>query len=140
MSRLEQLLPEEKLLKKLTLDLFSPVAKKLGLDKRKNEAHTDTLLRSLAISRAGRAGDEKIIEEVKNKFLLIQKDRHVSPDIRGVVYSIIATYGDIKEFKVLIKKYKEENLHEEKNRIGNALGDFTNPKILEEVCSDDDLD
>lgn len=134
LSRLEQLLPEEKLLKKLTLDLFSPVAKKLGLDKRKNEAHTDTLLRSLAISRAGRAGDEKIIEEVKNKFLLIQKDRHVSPDIRGVVYSIIATYGDIKEFKVLIKKYKEENLHEEKNRIGNALGDFTNPKILEEVC------
>ena len=30
----------------------------------------------------------------------------------------------------IIKKYKEENLHEEKNRIGNALGDFTNPKIL----------
>jgi len=138
-------MPEEKLLKKLILDLFSPVVNKLGWEParhasqgdaggKKKEKHSDTLLRTLAISRAGRAGDEKIISEAKNKFSFMQKGKHVSPDIRSVIYSIIATYGDKKEFDILVKKYKKETLHEEKNRIGNALGNFTDSKILEKVC------
>jgi puromycin-sensitive aminopeptidase len=134
LARLEQLIPEEENLRKLSLDLFSPVAHKLGWEKKQNEAHTGTLLRSLAIFRAGRAGDKKIIGEAKNKFELILKDKHVSPDIRSAIYSTIATWGDKKEYEIFVKRYKEETLHEEKNRIGNVLGDFPNPKILEQVC------
>ena len=40
----------------------------------------------------------------------------------------------MKEYEIFIKKYKKETLHEEKNRIGNTLGDFSNPKILKMVC------
>ncbi len=138
LARIEQLLVKNKKmqnhLNNIIIDLFSPTLERLGWDKRKNEIHTDTLLRSLMISRLGRSGEKKVIEQVKNRFTLIQKGKHVSPDIRGVVYTIVATSGEMKEYKMLIEKYKEETLHEEKNRIGGALGDFQNQKILRLVC------
>jgi aminopeptidase N len=138
---LEQLLAKSKIknkLDELTIELFSPLAHKLGWNKRENENHTDALLRSLAIGRAGRAKigpkNKKIIAEAKEIFIKIQKEQNVNPDIRGVVYSIIATHGGMKEYDILVKMYQQETLHEEKNRIGGALGDFKNPKILKLTC------
>lgn len=137
LARLGQLVaktPSKTNLDKLILSLISPVALHLGWNKKKDELHADTLLRSLAISRAGISGDKKIISEARKKFLLIQKNHQISPDIRGAIYSIVATHGGMKEFNMLVKQYKNETLHEEKNRIGNALGDFSNPKILKLAC------
>jgi aminopeptidase N len=105
--------------------------KRLDWKKKKNEFHTHTLLRSLVISRLGRSGDKKII----NKARIMLKTDKVNPDIRGAVYSIIATHGSMKEYKIFIEKYKKETLHEEKNRIGSALGDFKQDKILCEVAN-----
>ena len=136
LARLEQIMAKSSAKTKLdalSLKLFSPLAHKLGWNKKPNEAHADALLRSLAISRAGRAGDKKVIAEAKKKFVLMQKGKTVNPDIRGAVYSIVATHGGAKEYKMLIEKYKKETLHEEKNRIGGALGDFTQDKVLCEV-------
>ena len=138
LARLEQLLARRSLgevgLQKLTLALFSPVAKRLGWSKRKNEIHTDTLLRSLSISRAGHVGDKNIIAEARKRFAKIIKGGRINPDIRGSVYGIVATRSGVKEYNQFIKLYKKETLHEEKNRIGNALGDFSNPKILKLAC------
>ncbi len=133
LGRLEQILVKEKYQEKLNnliLSLFSPLVKKLGWKKHKNEIHTNTLLRSLAISRAGRSGHKKIIAEAKKKFA----KGNIHPDIRGAVYAIVAFHGNKKEYKTFIKQYKKESLHEEKNRIGSALGDFRDPKILKRVC------
>ncbi|MEI8174424.1 MAG: M1 family aminopeptidase, partial [bacterium] len=137
LGRLEQIFAKENYKEKLDniiLNLFSPLADELGWGKKKDEMHTNTFLRSLAISRAGRAGNKEIITEARKKFSAIQKDVHINPDIRGAVYSIIAKWGTKKEYEVFIKKYKNEILHEEKNRIGGVLGDFTNPEILKSVC------
>jgi puromycin-sensitive aminopeptidase len=133
LARLEQLLAKTPLrpkLNKLSLKLFSPLAHKLGWAKRKNEDHADALLRPLAIGRAGRAGDKKIINETKKKFSLMRKGKPVNPDIRGAVYGVIAATGGMKEYKILVQMYKKETLHEEKNRIGGALGDFSSLAIL----------
>ncbi|KKQ21345.1 MAG: Puromycin-sensitive aminopeptidase [Candidatus Nomurabacteria bacterium GW2011_GWA1_37_20] len=143
LGRLEQLLAKEKFREKLNsliLSLFSPLVAKLGWEKKlarrgkKKEIHTDTLLRSLAISRVGRSGDEKIIKEARKKFAKIRKGIYVNSDIRGAVYAVVASKGSMKEYKTFIKQYKKESLHEEKNRIGSALGDFRDPKILKQVC------
>ncbi|MBP6883898.1 MAG: M1 family metallopeptidase [Candidatus Pacebacteria bacterium] len=137
LARLEQILAREKITKELnalTISLFSPVLHKLGWEKRKDDSHTDGLLRSLVISRLGRAGDKKVIAEAMKKFALIKKGQHVNPDIRGAIYSVVATNGGMKEYEDFIKLYKKETLHEEKNRIGGNLGDFQDPKILKLVC------
>ena len=137
LARLEQILaqtPFAEYLDALILSLFSPLAKKLGWEKKPKELHTDVLLRSLAISRAGRSGDKKIIAEAKKKFTQMQKGIHVNPDIRGAIYAIVASVGSAKEYRALTTRYKKETLHEEKNRIGGVLGDFRDPKILKLAC------
>jgi puromycin-sensitive aminopeptidase len=133
LARFEQLMAKtssKEKLEALSRQLFSPLVENLGWDKRENEDHSVTLLRSLAIARAGRSGDKKVIKAAREKFAVIQKGEKVSPDIRGAVYSIVATHGGKKEFNQLVKLYKKEELHEEKNRIGGALGDFSEDTIL----------
>lgn len=121
-------------IRKINLTLFSPVLSRLGWSAKKGEAHTDAFLRSLAIARLGRAGDGKVIAEAREKFAFIVKNKRVDPDIRGVVYTLAALSGTMTDYKKLIKLYKKETLHEEKNRIGGALGDFADPKILKLAC------
>lgn len=136
LARLEQILTHTSIknkLDKLSIDLFSPLVKKLGFEKIKNELHGDAMLRPLAISRAGRAGDKKVISEAKGIFTRMQKNQPVNPDIRGAVYGLVASTGSMKEYKTLLTMYKKETLHEERNRIGGALGDFKQDKVLCEV-------
>ncbi|MEX2052196.1 MAG: M1 family metallopeptidase [Candidatus Paceibacterota bacterium] len=133
LGRLEQILAKtstKSSLDRYILSIFSPLASRLGWDAKNDESHADSLLRSLAISRAGRSGDKKIILEAKKKFALMQKGGHINPDLRGAIYAIVASSGGMKEYKILVEKYIKESLHEEKNRIGSALGDFNSDRIL----------
>ncbi len=118
----------------LVIELLSPLHKRLSWNKVKDEPYNDALLRPIVISLLGEAGDKQILSEAKKLFLDHTKGSHVDPDIRGCVYRLTASQGGMSEFKKLIKKYKTEHLHEEKNRIGGALGSFSDPKILKLVC------
>jgi puromycin-sensitive aminopeptidase len=119
---------------RINLELFSPLARKLGWQKKVGESHMHTLLRPVALSRAGSSGDKKIILEAKKKFTAFKKGTHLDPDIRDTLYTIIAKNGARGEYNFFIKKYKKETLHEEKNRVGTALGSFNDVKILKQVC------
>jgi len=137
LAQLEQMLANSNAnanLKKFTLELFSPIFNKLSWNKKPKEIHTDFLLRSLAISRMVKSGDQKTIREAKKKFKIIKKGKHLDPDVRSIVYTAVAITAGIKEYKVLVNMYRKETLHEEKNRIGAALGDFKNSKILNMAC------
>ncbi|MFA5999683.1 MAG: M1 family metallopeptidase [Candidatus Paceibacterota bacterium] len=138
LARLGNLLAKtksEQKLKDFNVKLFSPLVDRLGWDKKKNEKHTDALLRSLSLARAGNAGHRGVIAEAKKKFALMQSGKSLDPDIRRVVYSLVAQNGGMKEYNKFIDMYKKENLHEEKNRIGYSLGDFKDKKILQLACA-----
>lgn len=137
LAQLEQIFAKEKSIDDLTNligELFSPIVNKMGWTKKENESHADTLLRSLSISRAGKSGNHEIITEARKRFKKMLSGSNVDPNIRGAIYGIVATHGGLKEYNSLVEKYKKENLHEEKNRIGSALGDFTDTKILKRAC------
>ena len=70
------------------------------------------------------------MSEAKKQFA----SENIHPDIRGAVYVTVAANSGLKEYRTFITKYKKETLHEEKNRIGSALGDFRHPKILKLAC------
>jgi puromycin-sensitive aminopeptidase len=114
--------------RKYARNLFSEVSENLGWKQRKDEAHTVVLLRSLALGHEGYYGSEQIIAEVKRRFAEPEK---LHPDIRGVVYDLVAENGGEKEHKKLMQMYMRETLHEERNRIGRALGKFHQPKLLQ---------
>ena len=118
--------------KKYALSLFSPLAEKTGFEKKYQEESSHTLLRILAISQAGFYGDKKIIKEAKkifsNKIL-----KPIDPDMRSIIYNIVAQNGGIKEWKIFKELYKKETLNEEKERLSRALTQFTDIKILEKT-------
>lgn len=137
LGKLKNLLAKTKTAPKLdafTIKLFSPIANKLGWEKKKGEKHTDVLLRSLAIAKLGGAGDKKVLAKIKFLWKSIQSGEQIDPDLRMTVYRLTAENGGMKEYKKLISRYTKETLHEEKNRIGYALGDFKDVKILEQVA------
>ncbi|MEK7569147.1 MAG: M1 family metallopeptidase [Patescibacteria group bacterium] len=124
------------LYEKFCRDIFAPMVKKVGWKKRNNEQHTDTLLRSLILSNAGRYGDESVVARARTLFGGIKKGKNPIPaDLRGVVYATVARHGGKAEYEKLIQMYKDAALHEEKNRIGAALGRFMQKELLEKTLA-----
>ena len=52
------------------------------------------------------------------------------PDLKSVVYNLVAENGRKTEFETLIKMYKEDINPQEKDRIGRALGKFKSKTLL----------
>ncbi len=137
LGRLKQLAAKTKTeapLNTFIINLFSPIFTKLGWEKKPGEKYTDTLLRPLVIGRLGSSGDKQIIKQAQFLFKNIEKGEQIDPDLRGVIYGLVAGNGGQKEFKTLTEMYKNEILHEEKNRIGYSLGNFKDEKILKHVA------
>jgi puromycin-sensitive aminopeptidase len=118
--------------KKYALSLFSPLAESIGFEKKENEKHSDAFLRSLAISQSVFYGDNNVINKAKKIF--IDKSK-IHADIRTAVYRIVASNGGDKEWKLFEKLYKDEPLHEEKERYGFALASFKDKNLLEKTLS-----
>ncbi len=94
--------------RKFALDLLAPIGKKLGFEKKKNEPHSDTLLRSMILSAQSLLGEQEIIATSRSLFSTIKVDKKaLDPDIRSVVYSTVARYGNDKDHACFIKMYKE---------------------------------
>ncbi len=118
--------------KTYVLSLFSPLAGKMGFQKRDVEKHSDIFLRSLAISQAAFYGDKKIIEKAEKLF---KSGKGIDSDIRSAVYRIVASNGGDKEWKLFEKLYAGEKLHEEKERFGYALCSFKDKTLLKKTLS-----
>lgn len=163
-NNLSRLLYDEKFYKdyqKFGKKLFSPIAAKVGWEKKKDEKHTDTLLRSLVLYSAGTYGVETVIKKAQDLFetytnrhpelvsgsqnkmpkQVSQRDRFaerhdevgLEADLRGVVYNLVAENGGEKEYQTLLKLYKTADLQEEKMRLVRALGNFRDPKLLQKT-------
>jgi len=106
--------------------IYSPIAKKMGWEKKKGEKHTDSLLRSMVLYKLGSFGDIEIIKKAQSVF-----GKNIEPDLRGVVYNLTAANGSQKEWNELVEMYKEEENQQEKDRLGRSLGLFKQKTILQ---------
>ncbi len=138
-ARIDSLIGNESfapLFEKYAWELFAPMVKKVGWKKKEGERHTDTLLRSLILANAGKYGDADTIACARKMFVCVTKEKNPIPaDLRGPVYSIIALRGGATEYKKFIDMHHSATLHEEKNRIGGALGRFADKKLLEQTLA-----
>jgi puromycin-sensitive aminopeptidase len=137
LARLKQIFaktPIEPSLHAFVANFFHPMVKHLGWQKGRDTTHTKALLRSLVINEAGLSGNKEVVKEAQAIFRLLQSGELIDPDIRGAIYRMVAANGGVKEFNTLLTMYKKETLHEEKNRVGHALGYFPDPKILAKVA------
>ena len=130
LSKLGSLLAYEDLYnsyKRYNLYIYKKIASKMGWEKKKGEKHTDALLRSLVLYQLGKYGELGVTGEAHKRF----KEARMDPDLRGVVYNLVASYGEQKEWNTLVKMYREEDNQQEKDRLGRSLGLFKHKSLLQ---------
>jgi len=103
----------------------------LGWDAKKNEKHTDVLLRSMVLFVLGKLDDEEILEEAERRFNAhLKKLTIIKPDLLEIIFSLVAWNGDQSTFKKLIKLYRKSSSQEAKLRVLAALCYFKDEKLL----------
>lgn len=120
--------------KKFSRKVFKSIAEKVGWNKKTGELHTQALLRSVVIYGLGTNGDTNIIKKAKELFKKAALSKiKLDPDLRGVVYNLVAENGGEKEYTMLKDLYAKTPLQEEKDRIFRALCSFRNKDLLEKT-------
>ena len=109
-------------------EIYGGAVKKVGWEKKKGEKHTDSLLRGMVLNMSGGFGDRETIKKAKELF-----GKKTDPDLKGVVYNLVAENGEEFEWKTLVKMYREEENQQEKDRLGRSLGSFKQKAILEKT-------
>ncbi len=118
-------------LKEYAVNFLGTIHDRLGWNKKKDEPHTDALLRSFAIVGLGKLGDKKIISEAESRFKKYLKDGNSLPaDIQESVFSLVAWNGDEKLHRKFITLFKKAKSQEEKLRFLAAMCSFKQKKLL----------
>ena len=108
--------------------IYGKIAQKMGWEKKTGEKHTDSLLRGMVLYQLGSFGNQETIQKAKNLFR-----QKIDPDLKSVVYNLVASNGEENEFNALIKMYKQEEHQQEKDRIGRSLGLFKQKNLLQKT-------
>ena len=104
---------------------------RLGWDSRKNEKHTDSLLRSFVITTLGKLGDEEILAEARKRFNKFLKNKNsLAADLQQPVFILMAWQGDKKTYNKLLSLYRKSTLQEEKIRFLAAMCNFKQKNLL----------
>ncbi|XP_077862985.1 puromycin-sensitive aminopeptidase isoform X1 [Saccoglossus kowalevskii] len=121
-------------LKAFGRNLLSPIADKLGWEAAEGEGHLDSLLRSMVLLRLGRFSHTDTVSKAKVKFNDHTCGKETIPaDLRGSVYHSVLAHADEETFKAVLKFFREQELHEEKERIMRALGAVKEPALIKQV-------
>lgn len=111
--------------------LLANVYSKLGNKPVPGEHHHTALLRSRLIGLLVSCEDPQVLQESKVQFEShLAKRTQIPADLRGPFYRAVAADCDEKTFDSFLQLYRESDLHEEKNRIVQALGSSRNPALI----------
>ena len=156
LSQLDSLLAHENFYnnyKSYNRQIYQKIAQKMGWEKKKGEKHTDSLLRGLVLNMFGSFGDLGTIKKAQELFYgrhsgergtsdsrirtedsgQARMTKRIDPDLRGVVYNLVAENGGKVEWNKLVKMYKEEDNQQEKDRLGRSLGKFKSKVLLKKT-------
>ena len=118
-------------LRQYAINFLGITFERLGWDKKKNEPHTDSLLRSFAIVGMGKLGDKQINSEAEIRFKKYLKDKNsLSADLQEAVFSLAAWNGNEKLHTKFVTLFKKASSQEEKLRFLGAMCSFRQKKLL----------
>lgn len=139
LSKLSNLLADEKYYSRFenyAQRVFARVAKHLSWERKKNESHSHTLLRSLALYSAGTYGSKEIIEHARLLFRdEVSGKKKIPSDLRGVVLNLVAENGGEHEYEIILNLFHKTTLEEERDRFLRALCLFPDKKLLKETLT-----
>ena len=114
--------------------VYSGIVRKMGWEKKAGEKPTNVLLRGMVLYKLGSFGDKDIIKKAQTIYNeTVSSGKSIDPDLRGVVYNLVAENGGKVEWNKLVSMYKQEDNQQEKDRIGRALGLFKSKPLLKKT-------
>jgi puromycin-sensitive aminopeptidase len=115
-------------------DLFLPAGDRIGWDPKPGEGHLDALKRTTVLGRLGHYSDRRVLDEAARRFARYLKDpTSLHPDLRGVVYALVAQEADDATYETLWGLEQKAALQEEKVRLLLALTWLRNERLLQET-------
>ncbi|CAI7870730.1 unnamed protein product, partial [Closterium sp. NIES-54] len=101
-------LQQKPLLEAVGMQLFTPIADKLGWEPKAGESHLDSMLRPLVLGKLGSYQHAPTIAKCQELFKQLTADiSSVNPDLRRVVMSVAVKYGGKEEMEATKKLYRE---------------------------------
>jgi len=113
-------------------EILKPLLNQIGFEKKTGESQEDHLMRSLILA-SGISFDIEFVKEKAKKLFAMRLKNPIDPDLRMFAYLSVAKDGGLHEWDALTMMHKNENLHEEKNRIARALTRFKDKKMLQKT-------
>lgn len=131
-----------RLIKKYSLKLIDKQLNRLGWKVRKNDSHFDILLRPLILGVAGANKQTEVIKTAQAVFAqatgqknisptqknlaagILNKNLAIDPDLRSIIYTIVARHGQQSEFDQLWYMHNESQSSEERLNLTLALTSF----------------
>eukprot|EP00164_Ancoracysta_twista_P003108 GFYU01004143.1.p1 GENE.GFYU01004143.1~~GFYU01004143.1.p1 ORF type:complete len:891 (-),score=342.92 GFYU01004143.1:154-2826(-) len=98
--------------------LFKGLLERLTWKSTEGENEMYPTLREIAISVLGKHNEPSVVAEAKRVFkAFLNGEEELPADLRYAVYAIAVINGGDEEFDLLMKRYKEVEMHEEKLRV-----------------------
>ena len=134
---MESLLSQESFLenyRSFAQKLYSKIALSVGWDAKGDEGHLQSILRNTVLGQIGLYGNNDTLEMAKTKFNeFIKEPSSLHPDLRAIVYSLVAQNGGEAEYQTLWDLHAKANLHEERVRILGSLTRFQDKELLNDL-------
>ncbi len=133
----ETLVADERYLDRLDAygrDLFRPAGARSGWDPKPGEGHLDALKRTTVLGRLGHYSERPVLDEAAKRFARYRRDPDsLHPDLRGVVYALVAEEADEATYETLWELERTAALQEEKVRLLVALTRPRDEDLLQET-------
>jgi len=115
-------------------DLFRPPGTRIGWEPKANEGHLDALKRTTVLYTLGHHEDRQALDEASKRFVGYLKDPStLAPNLRGVVYNLVAQQADRPTYDTLWDLERKASLQEEQVRLLLALTQPRDPRLLQET-------
>jgi len=115
-------------------DLLRPAGQRIGWEPSADEGHLDALKRTTVLYALGHHEDRRTLEEASKRFARYLKDSStLHPNLRGVVYNLVAQQADQDLYETLWELERKAALQEEQVRLLVALTQPRDKHLLRET-------
>ncbi|MDP3947704.1 MAG: M1 family metallopeptidase, partial [bacterium] len=109
------------------------ILSRMGWTKKPSDSHLQVMLRSLILRLGAGYGDRTTINEAQRFFEHYVLTGELDPDLRQVVYAIVAENASRADYDALMRIYDSTDFSEEKVRVLRALGALTDEEFIREA-------
>ncbi|PFH47257.1 hypothetical protein AMATHDRAFT_198286 [Amanita thiersii Skay4041] len=113
--------------------LFMPLAEQLGYEHNDGETADTTMLRTCAITQAALAGDQRVVQELRDRFAHYMKtgdDSVIPVDLQQITFHVAVKHGGADEYDAVRRLYDKPNTETQRTSAIHAMGLAQDPKLM----------